>query len=118
MRLACRQDRDAAGQAIDLNGEGAVRRRVVPQLADAIVAQQKASPGGGDPTAQVWAAPAARATALTGGRDGGTGTKLHGATAMRSRCVGRRDYQPPFPFSGKLQKVTLSIDRPVLTPEG
>jgi hypothetical protein len=26
------------------------------------------------------------------------------------------DYQPPFPFSGKLNKVTLSIDRPQLTP--
>ena len=38
-------------------------------------------------------------------------------SVLRNRCVGRRDYQPPFPFTGKLQKVTLSIDGPVLTPE-
>ena len=30
--------------------------------------------------------------------------------------VNDEDYQPPFPFSGKLNKVTLSIDRPQLTP--
>jgi arylsulfatase len=27
------------------------------------------------------------------------------------------DYQVPFRFTGKLQKVTLAIDRPQLTPE-
>ena len=27
------------------------------------------------------------------------------------------DGQPPFKFTGKLNKVTLSIDRPKLTPE-
>jgi arylsulfatase A-like enzyme len=31
--------------------------------------------------------------------------------------VNDEDYQPPFPFTGKLSKVTLSIDRPKLTPE-
>ncbi|MGZ3438649.1 MAG: arylsulfatase, partial [Polyangia bacterium] len=27
------------------------------------------------------------------------------------------DYQPPFNFTGKLARLTLSIDRPKLTPE-
>jgi arylsulfatase len=27
------------------------------------------------------------------------------------------DYQPPFAFTGKIDKITLSIDRPTLTPE-
>ena len=27
------------------------------------------------------------------------------------------DYQPPFAFTGKLNKVTLTIDRPKLSPE-
>jgi len=27
------------------------------------------------------------------------------------------DYQPPFNFTGKLDKVTLTIDRPKLSPE-
>jgi len=31
--------------------------------------------------------------------------------------VNDADYQPPFAFTGKLNKVTLSIDRPQLTPE-
>jgi arylsulfatase A-like enzyme len=31
--------------------------------------------------------------------------------------VDDRDYQPPFKFTGKLNKVTLAIDRPKLTPE-
>ena len=31
--------------------------------------------------------------------------------------VNDADYQPPFPFTGKLQKVTLTIDRPQLSPE-
>ena len=28
-----------------------------------------------------------------------------------------QDYQVPFAFSGKLNKITLTIDRPTLTPE-
>ncbi len=31
--------------------------------------------------------------------------------------VDDRDYQPPFRFTGKLEKLTLTIDRPKLTPE-
>jgi hypothetical protein len=31
--------------------------------------------------------------------------------------VDDRDYQPPFAFTGTLNKVTLTIDRPKLTPE-
>ena len=31
--------------------------------------------------------------------------------------VDDQDYQPPFEFTGKLNKVTLSIDRPKLTPD-
>ena len=31
--------------------------------------------------------------------------------------VDDKDYQCPFPFTGKLNKLTLSIDRPKLTPE-
>ena len=31
--------------------------------------------------------------------------------------VDDRDYQPPFKFTGKLAKLTLTIDRPKLTPE-
>ncbi len=31
--------------------------------------------------------------------------------------VDDRDYQPPFPFNGKIEKITLTIDRPKLTPE-
>ena len=27
------------------------------------------------------------------------------------------DYQPPFAFTGKLNKITLTIDRPKLSPE-
>ena len=30
---------------------------------------------------------------------------------------GRRDYKVPFAFTGKLNKVTLTINRPKLTPE-
>jgi hypothetical protein len=29
---------------------------------------------------------------------------------------GRQDYQVPFKFTGKLNKLTLSIERPKLTP--
>jgi hypothetical protein len=28
-----------------------------------------------------------------------------------------KDYQVPFAFTGKIDKITLSIDRPQLTPE-
>jgi arylsulfatase len=31
--------------------------------------------------------------------------------------VNDKDYQPPFAFNGKIQKITLTIDRPKLTPE-
>lgn len=31
--------------------------------------------------------------------------------------VDDRDYQVPFAFNGKLNKLTLTIDRPKLTPE-
>ena len=31
--------------------------------------------------------------------------------------VDDKDYQVPFTFTGKLNKLTLSIDRPKLTPE-
>jgi len=31
--------------------------------------------------------------------------------------VNHADYQPPFKFTGKLNKVTLTIDRPALSPE-
>lgn len=31
--------------------------------------------------------------------------------------VNDADYQPPFRFTGKLNKLTLTIDRPKLTPE-
>ena len=31
--------------------------------------------------------------------------------------MGDRDYQVPFKFTGKLTKLTLTIDRPKLTPE-
>jgi arylsulfatase len=31
--------------------------------------------------------------------------------------VNDADYQPPFAFTGKLEKVTLTIDRPKLSPE-
>jgi arylsulfatase len=31
--------------------------------------------------------------------------------------VNDQDYQPPFAFTGKIGKITLSIDRPKLTPE-
>ena len=32
--------------------------------------------------------------------------------------VNDADYQPPFKFTGKLNKVTLTIGRPKLSPEG
>ena len=28
-----------------------------------------------------------------------------------------RDYQPPFAFTGRLDKITMTIDRPKLSPE-
>jgi arylsulfatase len=31
--------------------------------------------------------------------------------------VNDADYQPPFSFTGKINKVTLTIDRPKLSPE-
>jgi arylsulfatase len=31
--------------------------------------------------------------------------------------VNDADYKPPFAFTGKLNKVTLTLDRPKLTPE-
>jgi arylsulfatase len=31
--------------------------------------------------------------------------------------VDDKDYQVPFAFSGKIEKITLTIDRPKLTPE-
>jgi hypothetical protein len=31
--------------------------------------------------------------------------------------VNDEDYQPPFKFTGKLNKVTLALDRPKLSPE-
>jgi arylsulfatase len=31
--------------------------------------------------------------------------------------VNDADYQPPFAFTGKLNKLTLVLDRPQLTPE-
>jgi arylsulfatase len=31
--------------------------------------------------------------------------------------VDDRDYQVPFTFTGKLDKVTITVDRPTLTPE-
>ena len=31
--------------------------------------------------------------------------------------VNDADYQPPFTFTGKLNKITLKIDRPQLSPE-
>jgi arylsulfatase len=31
--------------------------------------------------------------------------------------VNDADYQPPFKFNGNLNKITLTIDRPKLTPE-
>ena len=31
--------------------------------------------------------------------------------------VDDKDYQVPFAFTGKIDKITLSIDRPKLTPE-
>ena len=31
--------------------------------------------------------------------------------------VADEDYQPPFRFTGKLDKLTLTIDRPKLSPE-
>ena len=31
--------------------------------------------------------------------------------------VDDRDYKAPFPFTGKINKVTLAVDRPKLTPE-
>jgi len=31
--------------------------------------------------------------------------------------VNDQDYQPPFSFTGKIDKITLTIDRPQLTPE-
>ena len=31
--------------------------------------------------------------------------------------VNDADYQTPFPFTGTIRKITLSIDRPKLTPE-
>ena len=31
--------------------------------------------------------------------------------------VDDKDYQVPFKFTGKINKITLSIDRPKLTPE-
>ena len=31
--------------------------------------------------------------------------------------VNDRDYQPPFAFNGKIEKITLAIDRPKLSPE-
>jgi len=30
--------------------------------------------------------------------------------------VNDADYQPPFPFNGKINKITLTIDRPQLSP--
>jgi arylsulfatase len=27
------------------------------------------------------------------------------------------DYKPPFPFTGKLNKLTIKVDRPQLSPE-
>jgi hypothetical protein len=32
--------------------------------------------------------------------------------------VDDKDYQVPFKFTGKLNKLTLTIDRPMLSPEG
>ena len=31
--------------------------------------------------------------------------------------VNDADYQPPFPFTGKLNKLTVALDRPQLTAE-
>ncbi|HKY61912.1 MAG TPA: arylsulfatase, partial [bacterium] len=31
--------------------------------------------------------------------------------------VNDADYKPPFPFTGKLEKLTLKVDRPQLSPE-
>ena len=31
--------------------------------------------------------------------------------------VDDKDYQPPFAFTGKIDKITLTVDRPKLTPE-
>jgi len=31
--------------------------------------------------------------------------------------VNDADYKPPFPFTGKLNKLTLTIDRPQLSPK-
>ena len=31
--------------------------------------------------------------------------------------VDHRDYQPPFAFTGEINRITLTIDRPKLTPE-
>lgn len=31
--------------------------------------------------------------------------------------VNDADYQPPFKFTGKIDKITLTIDRPKLSPE-
>jgi len=31
--------------------------------------------------------------------------------------VNDADYQPPFTFTGKLNKLTIKVDRPKLTPE-
>ena len=31
--------------------------------------------------------------------------------------VNDADYEPPFPFTGKINKITLTIDRPQLSPE-
>jgi arylsulfatase len=31
--------------------------------------------------------------------------------------VDDKDYQVPFPFTGKIDKITLTVDRPKLTPE-
>jgi hypothetical protein len=39
------------------------------------------------------------------------------ASAMTGRGVPDRDSQVPFPFAGTIDKVTIALDRPRLTPE-
>ena len=45
------------------------------------------------------------------------GLQVSSAQQVTLTGVNDADYQPPFTFTGKLNKVTLTIDRPKLSPD-
>ena len=52
----------------------------------------------------------------TRSRSSSSGTRSSTSAPTRGTGVNDADYQPPFTFTGKINKITLTIDRPKLTP--